>query len=308
MKCLFICAVNRQTHAQRDWCINCCFVFLGSSLDHVRKIWRLCVLLYVWPRQARTIPSLQLKGALKTYSTQQPFFYGWLRTVRFQCPLCTPSLALTIGWHAMLSLLQQSRPSHSLELRAPRNFSLTVLVGCCSLTFSQSIWAQGHLTGSGQLFPFAIARVWREIGETWTFRKTTTLLAFPRFIFSRFVPARSWCTLKGSLQHWSAFGRQVACSKENHYHFAWHTAADMTILSAKTRSAICFSATYQEGQRAQRAGAEVDIKGGVIFGKICCCFWRAGTYKFTRATGCGCLGVRLPSIVTVSTNFTALCY
>ena len=57
--------------------------------------------------------------------------------------------------------------------------------------------------------------------------------------------------------------------KRNHHHdFAWLSAMDTTFPSAKTRSAICFSATCQEGQRAQRAGAEVDILGGVIFGKI----------------------------------------
>ena len=49
-----------------------------------------------------------------------------------------------------------------------------------------SLKVSGHEViwlASGQLLPCAIARVWREIGETWTFRKTTTLLAFPRFIF-----------------------------------------------------------------------------------------------------------------------------
>ena len=49
--------------------------------------------------------------------------------------------------------------------------------------------------------------------------------------------------------------------------FAWHSATDVTIQleSAKTRSAICFSATYQEGQRAQRAGGEVDIGWGHLW-------------------------------------------
>ena len=125
-----------------------------------------------------------------------------------------------------------------------------------------SLKVSGHEViwlASGQLLSCAIARVWREIGETWTCRKATTLLDFPRFIYDLFVPARSWCTLKGSLLALISLWPSGNPFKRNHHHFAWHSATDMTILSATTRSAICFSATYQEGQRAQRAWAEVDI-------------------------------------------------
>ena len=70
----------------------------------------------------------------------------------------------------------------------------------------------------GQLLPCAIARVWREIGETWIFRKTTTLLAFPCFIFIVLSLSEAnvlWRETSG-IQHWSAVGRQVTCSNENH--------------------------------------------------------------------------------------------
>ena len=63
---------------------NCCFVFLGSSLDHIRKILTFVrAVVRLTKAQARTTPSLQLEELRKRV-------FG-------VSPPCTPSPDLTIG-------------------------------------------------------------------------------------------------------------------------------------------------------------------------------------------------------------------
>ena len=105
---MFVYLCSKQTDACTAWLMHSTVVsyFLGRLSIIFVKFWHLCVLLYVWPRQARTIPSLQLQELRK-------------RVVR-----CLPIMYTKSGsnWHAILSLLQRGRPCHSPEFRAPRNF------------------------------------------------------------------------------------------------------------------------------------------------------------------------------------------
>ena len=96
-------------------------------------------------------------------------------------------VASATSFNSSLSLLNRSTPAICMYVQVEKDHA-PIREHWPSLKVSghEVIWL-----ASGQLLPCAIARVWREIGETWTFRKTTTLLAFPRFIFHCFVPARS---------------------------------------------------------------------------------------------------------------------
>ena len=81
----------------------------------------------------------------------------------------------------------------------------------------------------------------------------------------------------------------------------------ITIVSAKTRSAFYFSATYQEGQSTEGWNRSGHIGWGHLWKDLLLFSLENGYLQvYSSHWAGGCLGVRLPSIVTVSTNFTAL--
>ena len=78
--CVYLCIKHKE--ACTAWMIHSTVVsfFLGCLSIMFVKFWHLCVLFYVWPRQARTMPSLQLQEHRKRVVRRLPIMYTTSRS------------------------------------------------------------------------------------------------------------------------------------------------------------------------------------------------------------------------------------